>query len=333
MYRQIRLSIVILSAAALSCSRADLPSFLPISIPGVERTIRGPGSFSLSEPAAELNRLTFYRATLRSEFNGTMERQPTQWSETFHLAASYKPRVRLLTVERTGAPSSRTFVSGEIAGVFYSRDGDKPCGASVLETPIEPTAIAEPARLLLPAFGAEEVSPRESLQGLPVKHYRFDERAIGAEAPTKAAGEIWTAAEGGFVVKYMLRVEGGRAFFGKDIQGTMTWEYELDDVNQAFVVEPPPGCPLGLVDAPRLPNATERVNRPGFLTYKTSGDLKRTIEFYEQQMPAAGWQASEQKYITENLASFEFTQGERRLSLVITSKAGITTVRVLLERR
>ncbi len=321
------------SAAASTGQPSASPSPLavepsPTPTTGVER---GTGSFDLTDPTQGLANLDSYRATLSLNFNGTTHNQPLTWATTYTLTVVTKQPARLLVQSMTGTtPAPRVLVDGEIGGIAYQAQDDKPCSAAVIQPADDETTILEPAQLLPVLLGAETTGASETLAGLSADHYRFDQRALGLDQGT-AAGEVWAAASGGMILKYVLTVQAGEDQLGAGISGTTQWEYELTDVNQAASVEPLPGCPSGLVDVPRLNDAVILVNQPGILSYKTTASLQSALDFYRTQLTVAGWQAMGSPVSAGDFGAVGYVRGDRRLSIVITQKNG-TIIRLVLAR-
>jgi hypothetical protein len=187
----------------------------------------------------------------------------------------------------------------------------------------------EPAGFLTSVIGADKAGG-ETVNSVPVNHYSFDERALGQLGIAKSTGEMWVASDGGYIVKYTLTTKGDANAFGKGIEGTLTWDYELTDANQPVAIQLPKDCPAGMVNAPRLPGASNVLNMPSVLTYDTSSSLTDAAAFYQKQIPVLGWQPLGEPNITETTALLDFTQGDQQMTVIITTGAGGTKVHILL---
>jgi hypothetical protein len=143
---------------------------------------------------------------------------------------------------------------------------------------------------------------------------------------------MWVASEGGYLVKYLLTTKGKAAYFGEGVEGTISFDYELTDINKPVQFSLPDDCPLGIVDAPKLPDASNVVEGPGILTFETSTSLKDAAAFYQKQLPDLGWKASGEPNITDVNALLIYTRGPETMSVVIAIDKDITKVRILLGR-
>jgi hypothetical protein len=92
----------------------------------------------------------------------------------------------------------------------------------------------------------------------------------------------------------------------------------------------PAGCPPGLITAPLLPDATEVVSLPGLLNYTTAQPPSAVAEYYQQALPALGWELNGAPTLGDNLALLDFTQTGQQLSIIVTSDAAGTAVQVVL---
>jgi hypothetical protein len=289
----------------------------------------GPGPFDLGDPAAGLADLPGYTATLTVTFDGTRDGTAEGWSRTHTLAVSGEPAARLLTVAASGSPEDAELngtIFLEMGGAFYERPADGPCTASAAVEG-DPT-LADLAPSLPGVIGADEAGT-ETVDGVEANHYTFDERALGMADFAEATGEVWVAAEGGYVLRYTLEEQGGADFFGEGVEGTVTWDYTLDPTAPAAIA-PPDDCPPGLLDAPLMDDA-ERVQRlPGVTMFETPSDAAAVLAFYQAELPALGWQPQGEPVAVEVMTLAHFVQGEQQLTLIVTPGEGGAKVRLLL---
>ena len=242
-----------------------------------------------------------------------------------------EPAARQLTLEKTGDLSDLDAVfMAEANGAVYERRGENACNANVIEEGNSLSERLELAGFLNGVIGADEAGS-ETVNGVAANHYTFDERAFGQLGVAKSTGEMWVAAEGGYVVKYLLTTTGKADYFGEGIEGTLIWDYELTDVNQPVAFTLPADCPAGMVNAPLLPDATDVLNMPSILTYDTASSLADAAAFYREQIPNLGWTLIGEPGITETNALIEFTRGNQTMTVIVTTDAGVTTVTILLE--
>ena len=290
----------------------------------------GPGPFVLTDTQAALTSLSSYSATLTLAFEGTEAGQPKKWSKTITMLARQQPAARQLTVQLAGDASSSLFLA-EADGAAYERRGQNACTAAAIVPGNRLADRFEPAASLSPIIGADE-SGTETVNDVPSQHYKFDERALGRAGFTKSTGEVWVAAEGGFIVKYTLTTKAGAEFFGPNTEGTITWDYELTGANQPVTIEVPQDCPAGLIDVPLLPDAANVRSLPGVLTYDSAMRPAEAGVFYRDKLPALGWELANTSLITDTAALLDFSQGHGNLTVIVSPKQARTAVRIVQTR-
>jgi hypothetical protein len=290
----------------------------------------GTGPISFPDTKAGLTNLSSYKATLTLTFDGTETGQPQQWSKTYTMLAAKDPAARQLTIEKTGAEAELVFMA-EMNGAAYERRGENDCIAMVIEEENSLSKRLEPASFLNGIIGADEAG-NETVNDVAANHYTFDQRAFGQSNISQSTGEMWVAADGGYIVKYLLTTNGNADYFGEGIEGTITWDYELTDINQPLTITLPDNCPGGLVNAPLLPDASEVLNMPGLLTYHTSMSLADTAAFYQQEIPNLGWELIGEPTLTDTTALLDYIQADKTLTVIITADETGTTANVVLDR-
>ena len=290
----------------------------------------GPGAFDFLAPATGLAELASYKATLGLSFVGTEAGQPSQWSKTYVMLSVLEPLARQLTVESAGqlAEAEPVFMA-EAAGTAYERLGANACSAAVLDPAYLLAEQMEPASFLTGVFGAEAAGD-EVVGGVTARRYTFDERALGELGVAESTGELWVAADGGYLLQYRLATTGGADYFGEGIEGTLTWDYALTEVNQPLTLALPADCPAGMLDAPLMPAAVDVLSEPGLVSYTTSATPAEVAAFYQAQLPELGWQPVDDGVVVENLALQEFNRAEHQLTLMVLAGTAGTDVTLVV---
>lgn len=313
------------SAAATATPQPDNQTF-------EANIVFGSGPFNLPETVAGLLDLSGYKATLTLAFDGTVAGQSKKWSKTYVMLAAKKPAARQLTIAKTGDLSDPSPVfMAEVDAAAYERRGENSCIANVIVAGNSLAKRFEPAGSLTGVIGADAAGS-ETVNGAAANHYKFDERALGLASLAKSQGELWVASNGGYLVKYLLTTKSGADYFGEGTEGTLTWDYELTNVNQPVSIKLPENCPAGMVNAPLLPGAANVESLPGLLTFDTSTSLADAAAFYQKQMPTLGWQLDGEPAIGDTAVLMDFTQGDQTLSVFISTDNGETSVDISLAR-
>ncbi len=316
------IAVLVLSLAACNTKKpappaGTNPSWTPATSGDIAATptpaSHGPGNYDLTDIGSTLEGLHSYHYTLARHFAGTEDGSAGTWDITYDLQVSSQPPAYLLSI----ADSDHTgWMFGEIDGVLYTRESEEgDCQAEITKISKYSSSI-DPTLQIPNVLGAAETGQQSAVNGVSARQYTFDASALGVEEPGKASGEIWVAADGGYPVKYILQTEGDENFYGEGIQGKMTWDYELTDVNSPDPVLPPQGCPPGRVTVPRMDDAANPVESPGLLSYETSSDAANAAAFYQQQMPAAGYEETS-TYIATGFARLQYMKGSQETTVYV----------------
>lgn len=326
------LSILLISMACLTLTNGTpAGTQAPEEVEAVEVDVDfGPGSFNFPDTKAGLADLSSYKATLTLSFDGTRDGQAQKWSKNYVMLSSKEPANLQLTIEKTGDLTDLEPVfMAEANGADYARRGENACTANAIEEGNSLRDRLELAGFLTFVIGAEEAGS-ETVNEVASDNYTFDEHASGQSGIAKSTGEMWVASNGGYIVKYLLTTEGNADYFGEGIEGTLSLDYELTDINQPLTIELPADCPAGMLDVPLLPDAADVVNMPGLLTYTTITSMADAAAFYQEQIPGLGWIGQGEPTITETMAYLSFTQGNQEISVIISVGAAVTNVQVML---
>lgn len=288
----------------------------------------GSGPFNLAKTEAGLDGLSSYTATLKLSFDGTRAGQPSTWSKIYVMLATTSPAARQLTIQKSGDVADPAQVlMAEVSGAAYEKNAQDACTATAIAPDDTLAQRFEPAGLLAGVVGADAAGS-ETLNGVPADHYTFDEHALGQVGRATSTGEMWVASGGGYILKYLLTTKGTPGYFGDGIDGTLRWDYQLTGIGQRVTIKLPDDCPLGMVDVPRLPDASNVTDLPSLLTYRTSKRLADIAAFYKKQIPTLGWALGSAPTITNTSMVVGFTRGTATLTVIATVDQGVTTVQV-----
>jgi hypothetical protein len=305
------------------------PSGQPTSEATPASVVFGPGPFNLMDPTVGLTDLSSYKATLIMSYQGTQSGQPNQWSHTYVMLVSQENSAQQISFEAAGGDPA-PFLKMEINSVDYSIDADKNCAASPTDPGNSLSAEWEPAGFLSALVGAEAAGS-EVVNGVASEKYTFDERALGEPGFTQSTGQIWVAADKGYVVRYLLTTTAGADYFGEGNEGTITSEYNLSEVNMPVFIDLPASCPEGaLVDAPMMPSAQGVVRLPGVTIYSTEGSIQDVVSFYQEQLPSLGWESPGDPVVDEAMGTVIYSKGDQSLTVIVTPSGNLVEVRLVM---
>lgn len=327
-------------APSVAAAQATVPASTALSVPGTPTTpsgqateqptvIIGSGDFVFPDPTVGLAALPSYRATLTISFDGTRDGKPEKWSGTYVMLFSKSPAFRQLTLTKTGnVPDPGPVYQAEREGVSYEVGDDNACTATELQAGYSLGDQSEPASFVTGVIGADAAGGA-TVNGVETNHYTFDERALG-QPTTKSTGELWVAANGGYMLKYLLASQGKQDYFGKGVEGTLTLDYELTDIGKPAALQLPADCPPGMVNVPTLPDASNIHQAPGTLSFETHSKQAAIITFYQKQLPGLGWKVLAAPIVTDASAALDYAQGNQELSIYVLTDKNITTVDIVL---
>jgi hypothetical protein len=332
-----RNALALLLALPLLAACAGTPGAAPASSTRPE-TLRleipddsfGSGPFVLEDPQVGLPDLASYTATLTMAFDGTRDGLPEKTTKTYVMQVSSEPAYRQLTIE-TDHPAFEVAAvyRAETSGTAYERLADGACIANPVRPGFSLGDRLEPASFLLGPIGADEAGA-ETIGEVETLRYTFDEKALSLQGVTEAKGEVWIAAEGGYVVKYVLTQAGESGIFAEGLEGTLTYDYTLTSIDQTAMIELPADCPAPRIDAPLLPDASNVVNQGGALTYQTASSVPDATAFYQEQLLVLGWQPQGEPGIEDGGAILPYQQEQRTLTVILWSSDGATFVQVVI---
>jgi hypothetical protein len=251
-----------------------------------EKPAGGLGAFRMDDFSVGVDTLTSYKQSLTLRFNGTLNDAETHSNTSFRRTIILEPAAQLSWLQVDGEPEQMVASIGE---VLYQKIGaEGVCSAYPIEAQSGETPLAFQPLALPPVIGAH-VAGEENINGVAAAHYTFDESAIGRAGEVKAEGDLWVAKAGGYVVKYVLSIEGE---VGPGVKGVQTWEYELSEANGVSEPGLPADCTMGQVeDIVPLPSEAKDILRmPNFLHFILAQSPEQTAQFYKDQAEALQWE-------------------------------------------
>ncbi len=189
------------------------------------------------------------------------------------------------------------------------------------------------------------VRPDEKIGGIDSRHYQFDEASVlsklfDAEMDNVAAsGDVWIAKDGGYVTKYSLVIDvdggSGGMFDPTMAKGTMTMDFELQDVNSNITIEAPEDAMastnLAGFDSPfPMPeDASIQAASANFTILTSAMPVADVVAFYDEALAELGWIKDESGSMSMgDMASLSFSKDGVTLSLIVSldSSTGKTQI-------
>lgn len=159
-----------------------------------------------------------------------------------------------------------------------------PLAQSIDQTFLTPDNLLSPAALskVLSAKGDQKVAGRAGTR------YVFDDQDLGAF--TAASGEIVVDQETGITLRYVFSGQTRDTLFLDDRPGVIEWTYEVTSVGDTGEAEVPEACQIRY---PFPDDASNLTKLPGLITFESPQPPDSVRAYYEEALPAAGWERYE----------------------------------------
>ncbi len=182
----------------------------------------------------------------------------------------------------------------------------------------------------------------QAVNGVQCYKYTFTEKDLQVVDPdegeiVRAQGEAYVAVDGDYMVKLDMEVEMTSKAddeFAAFEKGTIWMEFDIYDINQPIVIEPPAEATEQTQerqDIPMLADAEIQFSSPDFITYKTASSVKDATEFYETEMVKQDWESSGDSFVMEDTAMLSFEKQGATASIMISAGEEGTDVIITVE--
>ncbi len=274
----------------------------------------------LADPQVGMEGLSDYQAMLKISIPGSASPEST---EAYTQSAWPALGANFFTYEGVDENNQPLFVlSGDVGEAHYSRVGKSGDCAVQWGTDAEVEGSqAFNLASFLPPVDSAKTAGEETMEGTSTRHYTFDGESLGFDKDAKAAGEIWIAIQGGYVVKYSLQIEGANSASGAGAQVGQRIEYLLDEIGTRPQIEYPDGCRPVLADVPAMDDAVDVVRLPGMLDYSSQSPLESITAFYAEYFTSSGWLQLGETRPDEDRAVAVFARGDSEdIALVVVRR-------------
>lgn len=296
-------------------------------------------TLSLEDRAAGLDKLKSYRlkwvAKSTSTEGDTTKKSSWDWTEEF---VADPPGLHWVWTSLDGDNKPTSMETWQIGNTMYMLSGDPSQGGSCVSISSDDRksqltkGIFSPS--LLGRVNDARYVGRDTVNGIPTRHYRYDEKATLIAGLGKVAGEVWVAEDGGYVAKDQVNWTGGSGLFGAAStgKGDGSWTWELSEVNQPMTIKAPENCEGAAGGLPLMADATDKSTFGDFITYKSKSSPDEVAAFYKEAMPAAGWKLEGEPTATEQMVQMAFAKDDQRAQLIITVADEATQVMITVTK-
>jgi hypothetical protein len=237
-----------------------------------------------------------------------------------------------------GAGDPAAFTFAEIGGRSYMVVPGLGCLASGISPGAERTvgALLDTEDFLGEIEGATFVG-QETVNGVPVYHFRFDEADIVSGGDLRRlSGDVYVAREDGYVVRLVADGEGSIGALEGEVpeatDGNVHIVYDVLDVNQPIAIDPPDECEESGAAYPVMEGATELVTIPGVTSYKVAASTGDVVAFYDAAMEARGYTRGDDDVSTEQMALLQYVREDgNSVTLIVKPDGDVVSVLVTSE--
>ena len=291
-------------------------------------------SLSLASRDAGLDALTSYRLTWHAEWKSTDQGKEEQgaWDWTEEYTSDPKAHHLTMSTPDSSDPSKTgAFEMWQIGDTSYMKSGeDDECISFSTEGAEKDIQKGSFNPSMLGSIEDAKYVGRETINGIPTKHYKYNSKTGMLAALAEVSGETWVAIDGGYVVKDTVKWTGGGGLLGLGASPTATgggsWTWELSDVNKPLEIKPPEGCEGSKIELPIMPDASEKSRFADMTTYNSAGKPADVAKFYKEELAATGWKPEGDPTEMGDLIMLNFAKDDQKLSVMITASDGATQV-------
>jgi hypothetical protein len=298
-------------------------------------------TLSLASREAGLDKLKSYRMHWQADWNSTevTKTEVSNWDWTEEYSADPKA-LHWIWKTADALKKGQGMELWQIGDTTYmkntdasGKDGCTSFSSDDQQSQLQKGGIFSPS--LLGSLSDAKYVGNEAVNGVPAKHYQYDQKAGSLLAFGKVNGDIWVASDGGYVVKDTMSWQGGAGLLGasSSAKGDGKWVWELSNVNQPMDIKAPENCGGAAKGLPIMKDATEKSSMGDLVIYKSASKVADVLDFYKKEMPAAGWQLEGEPEVTgEDLASITFIKGGDKATVQITNDSGKSQVMVNVQK-
>ena len=165
------------------------------------------------------------------------------------------------------------------------------------------------------------ISSGETQNGIKTDHYSAKNINMSLGDPTSIKGEIWIAQDGKYIVRFNGSASGNFLLNSNLINGSVTWDYNLTDINQVGDMQAPSACSdtsgtISTKDFPIPDNATDKQILGDFIAFESPDNADVVLAYYRKQLPDKGWTINSD---TEADGAFiiDITKGSSSLEITV----------------
>jgi hypothetical protein len=212
-------------------------------------------------------------------------------------------------------------IGDQIYDVDSSSDTPSCTAYGISEESIDDLGGIRPSQMFINVEKDTLISSGETVNGIKADHYSAKNIKMSLGDTTSVSGEVWIAQDGQYIVKFTGKADGNFLLNSNLINGSVTWDYEVTDINQVGDMQAPASCSdsPNAIDANGFPipdNATDKQILGDFIAYDSPDNADVVRTYYRKQLPDKGWTITKD---TEDQDTFiiGITKGSSNLEIMV----------------
>lgn len=319
-------------AAPTAAPEATKPPLVKATAVPTQASSAGDNGSVLGELNENLSSLKSYRMKWLMQWDGKdKDGKPQKGSFTLfqEFITASKDQHTQYAISEDGAPPEQ-FEVFNIGQDYYmyspEKTGDEKCvsgsGAGIEGA----SSLLKPADIFGDMKNAKLVKKGELVNGVMTDHYQVDEKSAGIAGFTSGSGDLWVAQDGKYTVKYTGKFTGKDGALDADmVDGTVSWNYDLTDVNKVSAITPPADCKKPGISLPLPDDASEKTSMQGMVMFKTKLDAAAVVDFYKTRLTALGYKVDSEN-TTGDVAMLNMSKDKATVLVMISKEGGASQV-------
>jgi hypothetical protein len=189
--------------------------------------------------------------------------------------------------------------------------------------------LYKPSDLLGGLENAKLTKKGVDVNGVKTDEYQASNTDLSFGTFSKGEASFWVAQKEQYVVKYTGEATG-KATILATMDGTIKWDYSVDQVNKLPAITLPKECDSQKpsTDIPIPDNATKKTIIAKMITFSSPDTVSVVADFYRKGMVENGWTAGDDSNLSSDMVSLTFTKAARSVTVMVTKGDTGTTVMI-----
>jgi hypothetical protein len=285
-----------------------------------------------------LENLKTYRTKMSIEIAGIKDDKPITGTYEISGTFSRDQKASAINISSSGTVTDdTTSMTGmsldlvQIDKLTWVRFGDQWIQSSSDESQVMQGMTLSPKEIFGDLKGLQRVQPDQKVNGTDSRHYRFDDKTATAltsqafSGMTTYQGEMWIAkGDAEYIVRMVMQGSGAEITFAETLtDATVTFTYDVYDVNTPITIEPPTSAALTLPgfaegELPVMEGAAINLSMANMVIMQADQKPEDVVKFYQESLTKLGWEADGDPMVTADISILKFKKDNVTLNIMIT---------------